>query len=140
MKTNFTKKYKLGEAYGENIYLSAPSWDCGWYWGFGYLGNNNCHYHLDGLMEDDNLYNGLRNHFGDSLRIKDEQDLWTFCELIKTFYTLKEVAEVFGRGGSHYTTNPIAELLIDKKKVDEINQIILPALFDEVAKILEKYA
>lgn len=33
------------------IYLSKPSWDCGWYWGFGYLGNHNEHYHLNAYQQ-----------------------------------------------------------------------------------------
>ena len=31
---------------GERVYLSKHSWDCGWYWGFGYVGNRDCHFHL----------------------------------------------------------------------------------------------
>ena len=139
MKTIFTKRIKLGQVDGENIYLSAPSWNCGWHWGFGYLGNNNCHYHLDGLMKNTNLYEGIKKHFdSNTFIIKDDQALWTFCELIKNFYVLKESAEVFGRGGSHYTKNPISELITDKKKADEINQIILPSLFNEIYKIINK--
>lgn len=23
---------------GQKVWLSEPKWDCGWYWGFGYLG------------------------------------------------------------------------------------------------------
>ena len=42
-------KIKLGVVNNETIYLTPPSWDCDWYWGFGYLGNKNCHYHIDGL-------------------------------------------------------------------------------------------
>jgi hypothetical protein len=30
--------YLLGKTTdGELIWLEAPSWDCGWYWGFGYV-------------------------------------------------------------------------------------------------------
>ena len=136
-KTTFVEKYLIGKIDGENIYLSAPSWDCDWYWGFGYLGNRDCHYHLDGLNKDKNLFDALREHFGDSLTINEDK-LWTFCELIATFYTLKESAEVFGRGGSHYTKNPIQDLLIDEEKTKEINDIILPALFTELDKLLTK--
>jgi len=43
MKTlrEYPKKTFLGISEGEKIYLTAPSWDCGWYWRFGYLGNVN---------------------------------------------------------------------------------------------------
>ena len=133
------KKVLIGKVDNENIYLSAPSWDCGWYWGFGYLGNKNCHYHVSGLNahENINLYDAFKKHFGDSLTIND-RELWTICELFKTFYALKETAEVLGRGGSHYTTNPIASLIINKKEVKRINEIIMPELFSEIYKILLK--
>ena len=34
----FGKHYLLGvNKDGKHVYLEEPSWDCGWYWGFGYL-------------------------------------------------------------------------------------------------------
>lgn len=149
-KTKFTDKILLGKHNDENIYLSAPSWDCGWYWGFGYLGNRNCHYHVDGLKKIEkynfdkkvwqyefvNLYDGFKKHFGDSFIVKSDKDIWTLAELFATFYTLKEAAELLGRGGSHYTTNPISELIINKDEVTRINEVILPALFDQIHDIL----
>jgi hypothetical protein len=76
----FPPKVYLGTNDGESIYLSAPRWDCGWYWGFGYLGNSRCHYHVDGLTKREwydfekdcwrtehmNLYDGFKKHFGNS--------------------------------------------------------------------------
>ena len=47
-------KILIGKNNNENIYLSPPKWDCGWYWGFGYLGNKDCHYHVDGLINKEN--------------------------------------------------------------------------------------
>ena len=60
----FNKKiYLLGaDAEGTKYWLEAPSWDCGWYYGFGYVetytNNNypnrsrdiNSHQHFDGLF------------------------------------------------------------------------------------------
>lgn len=139
MKTlsNYPAKIFIGKNDNENIYLSAPSWDCGWYWGFGYLGNKNCHYHVDGLIakENINLFDAFKKHFGRTLIVRDSQ-LWTLCELFKTFYTLKETAEVLGRGGSHFTTNPCKDIIINKDETDRINNIVLPAIFEEIYKIL----
>jgi len=135
--TKFNQKFLLGRLDNENIYLSAPSWDCGWYWGFGYLGNKNCHYHIDGLMKDKNLYDGLIDHFGNSLKVR-KSDLWTFCELFKTFYSLKETAEVLGRGGSHYTSNPCKDIIINTDEVERINNVVLPAIFDAIFDVLER--
>ncbi|MES2287747.1 MAG: hypothetical protein V4547_18800 [Bacteroidota bacterium] len=139
MKTlsNYPAKIFIGKHDEENIYLSAPSWDCSWYWGFGYLGNKNSHYHVDGLnsKENINLFDAFKKHFGSSLVVRDSQ-LWTLCELFQTFYVLKETAEVLGRGGSHFTTNPCSELIINKEEVARINNIVLPAIFEEIYKIL----
>ena len=135
MKTIFTKNIDLGkDKEGENVRLSAPSWDCGWYWGFGYIGNRDSHYHFNGLWES-NLYDNIKNHFND-FPLKNK-DLWTFCELMNTFYTLKETAEVLWRGGSNMSTNPLKDLIINKEEVKRINEEILPRVFDEIYKLFK---
>ncbi len=154
MKTiNFEKKILLGQVDGENIYLSAPSWDCGWYWGFGYLGNKNCHYHVDGLKEVStynhekkvfeyefvNLHDGFIRHFGKSFIVRPSQ-IWEFAELFETFYSLKDTCEVLGRGGSHLTTNPCADIIKNLDEVKRINEIVLPSIFEAIYKILEANA
>lgn len=135
-QTNYPK-ILLGRHDNENIYLSPPSWDCGWYWGFGYLGNRNCHYHIDGLSkkEDCYMYDAFKKHFGKSLIVRDSQ-LWVICELFRTFYSLKETAEVLGRGGSHFTSNPCADIITNKDEVKRINEVVLPAIFEAIYKIL----
>lgn len=144
-QTKWTGKFLMGKVDGESIYLSAPKWDCGWYWGFGYLGNKNCHYHLDGLSKthNANLYDALYKEFGDTLTIGSRDDVWnqnsklyTFCELVLTAYTLKETAEVLGRGGSHMTTNPLAALIKNEAEVTRINTVVLPAIFDAINDLL----
>lgn len=139
MKTlsNYKEKTFLGKVNGENIYLYAPNWDCGWYWGFGYLGNNNCHYPVDGLMKDTDLHTGFKNHFGDSFVIK-ESDIWVFAELFNSFYMLKNIAELYAHGGSGLTNNPVKEAIINNLEVERINNILLPTIFEEIYKIIEK--
>jgi hypothetical protein len=148
--SNYSKML-LGYNDNEPIYLRPPSWDCYWYWGFGYLGNKNRHYHVDGLTKIEtynaeakatitksvNLYDGFVAHFGNTLRVR-KSDLWTLVELFQTFYTLKKTAEVLGLGGSHYTTNPAKDLIINKDEVERINNIVLPQIFEEIYKILHK--
>jgi hypothetical protein len=49
------KRWYLGRTKGnhsEAIYLEDFSWDCGWYWGGGYIGNRNMHCHFDGCFLD----------------------------------------------------------------------------------------
>lgn len=136
--TKFQNRIKLGQVDSESIYLYAPSWDCGWYWGFGYLGNSNCHYHVSGLEKDVNLFDGLVKHFGDSFIVKNEKDIWTLAELFKTFYVLKETAEVLGRGGSHMSTNPLANVIKNPDEVKRINEVLMPQIFDCIYELLTK--
>jgi hypothetical protein len=56
--------------------------------------------------------------------------------LVLTAYTLKNTAEVLGRGGSHMTNNPCKDLIINKDEVTRINNIVLPQIFYELYKLL----
>ena len=121
---------------GEKIYLSAPSFDCGWYWGIGYLGNDDCHYHLDNYADgrNINMHDALKNDY--QLNPKIEKSLWEFCEIYLTIYSLKNTAEVLGRGGSHMTSNPCKNIIINKDEVSRINNEVLPSLFIALEEIL----
>ena len=137
--SEYSPKKFIGKVDGKSIYLSAPSWDCDWYWGFGYLGNNNIHYHIDGIDKDVNLHDAIVNHFDEgTFIVKDNHDIYTLAELFKTFYTLKETAEVLGRGGSHITDNPLKHVIVNKDEVTRINQVVLPAIFEAIYDILDK--
>ena len=130
------KTIKLGFNNSEPIYLYPPKWEER-YWSFGNLGNINCHYHLIKLEENCNLYDGIKKHFGDSFIIKNDKDLWTICELFVTAYSLKDIAEVYNRGGAHYSKNPCAELIKNESEVKRINEVLLPAIFEEIYKLFE---
>lgn len=155
VKSNWNNSIYFGEVKetGEKVYLSAPSWDCNWYWGFGYLGNKNCHYHLssyqskfhtltlnDGSLKtitecrNINMYDALLTDYDLPFKIKDS--LWKFCELATTVYFLKETAEILGRGGSHYTVNECKDVIINPEEVIRINEVVLPSLFNAIHKLL----
>lgn len=136
-KRNYPKSTYLGTNNGERIYLTAPSWDCGWYWGFGYLGNKNCHYHVDSMEKETPFHEAFEKHFGNSFIIKPS-DRWTFTELFKTFYLLKQSAEMYCTGGAHISNNPCKDIIINKSEESRINKEVLPAVFDEIYKILER--
>ena len=46
----YTKPAQYGSR--EPVYLEGFKWDCGWYWGGGYIGNKNFHAHFDGAFLD----------------------------------------------------------------------------------------
>ena len=127
-----------------SIYITKPSFDCQWYWSFGYLGNSKEHYHLSSYQEKEhffkladnttkliterrniNMYDALLNDY--ELSEKIAANLWGFCEQVSTIYSLKEVSEIAHRGGSHYTTHPLKTVL---KGFDsaQINSVLLPQL------------
>lgn len=110
----------------EKIYLEKPTWDCGWYWSFGYLGNKHCHYHLSNYAKGRNIhmYDALINDYDLNDAIKS--DLWEFCELAKSIYIMKESAELLGRGGAHYTNNPMKDIIQDKEYTTKLNDDVLP--------------
>lgn len=140
IKNKFGKHWLLGiDSNGNKHYLQAPSWDCGWYWGFGYIHTFSArdierHYHFDSFGKTENMHDGFKKAFVDS--VLTDSELWKLCELMKTFYILKSTAEVLGRGGAHYTTNPCCELIKNSEEVERINKKVLPAIFKEIEKLL----
>ena len=133
---------------GKLRWLEAPSWDCGWYWGFGYVesytNNENpsrakdiCeHTHFSSLfLNGEKMAYDAFNEFFKETPLK-EDEVWKLLELFQTAYTLRRSAEVFNLGGSHFTTNPCKDILKNKEMEDKINKELLPAVFKEIEKIL----
>ena len=56
---------------------------------------------------------------------------------MQSFYTLKDAAAVFGRGGSHLTAKGNREAIKSETMLTEINDVMLPSLFQEIYKILD---
>lgn len=44
----YLKRDRAGES--RPVYVRDFSWDCGWYWGGGYIGNSQFHAHFDGAF------------------------------------------------------------------------------------------
>jgi hypothetical protein len=124
-----------------SIYITKPKFDCNWYWSFGYLGN--CHYHLysyqtkqicltdkDGKFHmftekrNINMYDALQADYDLAPAIAN--NLWQFCELALTIYTLKEMAELCHIGGAHMTINPGKAYLQDKDIYNKLVTEFIP--------------
>lgn len=150
-KTAFGKKiYLLGTRSedGKKLWLEEPSWDCNWYWGFGYCetytNNNNpekakdisSHQHFDGLFlkQNGNSFDVFKKYFTETPLTNDE--IWLLLDYMATFYTLKETAEIMFRGCSHYTQNAFLDCVKNEERYTEINQKILPVLFDKITSLL----
>lgn len=123
-------------SYGSLVYY-LPTWDCDWYWGFGYIGNRHNHLHLKNLPDTHgNLKDRVDSFFDDDFVLKEDHKKWQFAELVKTAYSLKECAEVLGRGGSHYTSNPLSEVIKNPEEVKRINEEVLPKIFFRIQTLL----
>lgn len=143
-KTRITNKnsFVYGEVYllgklkdGKNVYLSTPSWDCGWYWGFGYVQSRDFHRHYDSILENNKIHRiGEWSELEECVLNEDEQ--WKLSELMATAYKLKEAARIFGGNGAGFSTP--TDKAIRKDIAEEINKVILPAIFAEIDDLMTK--
>lgn len=139
MKPELLNDYPMKVLLGSNpiegkIYLIKPKWECDWYWCFGWIGNNNLLINLDKLGNS-NIYDNIKEFITD-VKLSDT-NLWKFCELAESIYTLKKSAELFHRGGSHIVYNAkYKEIMQNKEWCEHINYVIIPALIDELYKVL----
>lgn len=149
----FGEHYLLGaDEYGIRYYMKKESWDCGWYWGFGYVrtftNNKNpqlskdiaSHQHFDGMFFNQNKcgYDAFKEFFVETPLTDDE--IWELVDLMRTAYTLQESAELFGRGYSHYTSKAKLDVVVNEDYVENINHTMIPAVMDRVRDILTKEA
>ena len=119
------------------LYLSKHSWDCEWYWGFGYIGNNSCHMHIDSLINSEYDVNLL---FDKGTPITQDQ-LWLIRDLFKQAYALKAAAEVYQYGG-HQTTRPgMTDCIKNLEMAARINkdlEIVLNKVWDFLLNEVKK--
>ena len=158
------KVYLLGiDKDGYGVWLQEPSWDCEWYWGFGYIERYtnkmhpelardiDSHTHWDsGIVGEHEYYDTesqtwkkteYNHHLNDNTTLKattlTDNESWKLAELMKTYYSLRESASVFGKGGSNVSSSEIEQDIVKRVKwATEINEVILPKLFKEIDKLL----
>jgi hypothetical protein len=172
MKTKIDKQ--KSNAFGKDIYLlgigndktkywlEAPKWDCGWYWGFGYVetytNNDNprisrdisSHSHISGLLGQQEKYDFEKKAFVNGKFVHNlidsdtferttftEKESWELTELFEQFYLLKEMAEFCHKDlpGCHITTSPVnhGDLKDWNKK---INETMIPLITAKIIEIL----
>jgi len=119
----------------ERIHLSKHSWDCGWYWGFGYLGNNNIHYHFESYL-DGNHWN-IENVFDKTLLT--QKNWWVIFDLFKQAYALKATAAVYQHGGYISASKNVTDVIQNYGYADLINHdlgILLNTIWDYITNEL----
>ena len=144
------KFYLLGkDKEGEKYWLQAPSWDCGWYWGFGYievLSNKKkpelskdikLHTHFDSLfLNDKSVY--AKDLF-DSFFVEttlEGNEVYQLIDYMMSFYNLKNTAAILSCGDSHQTEKAKIDVLKNEDLANYINKTLLPAIFERIDKLL----
>lgn len=101
---------------GQPLYLEKHSWDCGWYWGFGYIGNKNLHTHIDTTL----LTNFNFSDIWEKTPFTDSQ-WWVILDLFKQAYALKHAAKTYRHGGYLTTQEGLTTVIQDKEKEKMLN-------------------
>ena len=144
---NGRKNYFLGlNKNGDKMWLVAPSWDCGWYWGLGYIKTYQqnwspsnardilCHTHFDYVFPTSDSF---VDEFNDTPFTRNEK--WKIYEYMKELYTLRHYADMMHRNGMNITKGSKAlkeENEENYKEYNRINNILIPNVWEELEAIL----
>lgn len=146
-------KKEIKEKFGKNyfllgirkdkkkVWLEQAKFECGWYWGIGYVEVFNNHYtdieehtHFDSLFLSKDIYNSFIEYFEEMTISKNE--VWKLLELMKTLYELRSYADFLTRGGSHITSNMFSDKIKNDNELKRINNELIPTIQEEVYKML----
>lgn len=129
-------------AAGEVIWLEKHKWECDWYWGFGYLGNRNCHFHFESLLYPKvggSVLYSASQLFSDT-KITDKE-WWVVRDLFVQAYALKKAAEVYQYGGHQTSQAGVTDIIKSSEQAARINadlKIVLDKLWDVVCDAVNK--
>lgn len=143
--------YLLGiDEDGEKYYLQRGKFDCGWYWSGGYINTFNrrksdisLHTHYKTGEVNGNKFSditsqdsGFNKIFKQTTLTEDEK--WTFHELMRTFYIMRDAMDLSHRGGANISSkNPLKEQ-IQNTDVYEHYKKLIAQLHKELDKLLSK--
>ena len=136
------KNYLLGERKedGKKVWLEEASFDCGWYWGLGYIEIYNKRYsdidehtHFDSLFLNKNIYDSFVEYFSDCTLEKSE--IWKLLENMQTLYTLRKYSDMLHCRGSHITDNSNKDFIQNDAEYKRINDVVIPKILQDTYKL-----
>ena len=65
-----------------------------------------------------------------------DEEIWKIIELMKSFYISQEYSDMLYRGGAHYTSNPVTDIIKNEAEYKRINEKVIPEIMKELYKIL----
>jgi len=131
----------------KKVWLEEPSWDCKWYWGFGYIErytnnqhpekarNITSHSHWNYEIVKHGIHHINENINAFQSTTLTDSESWELADLMQSFYTLQKTAAIFHQGNSHLSSCKEINL-IDKELENNINKNILPKIFKRIDDIL----
>lgn len=130
----------LGRIAGSGgTYLTKHTWDCGWYWGFGYLGNKNCHFHINSLINHPKEYcanwHNVSHQFAETWIT--QRQWWIIRDLFIQAYALQKAAETYRYGG-HQTQDAAPYRITDADMAKTLNEH-LGKLLDNIWQLLHAF-
>ncbi len=126
------------EGYG-SVFIEKHKWDCSWYWAFGYLGNNQCHFHIESLITRPETYNPnwteVTEQFTSTWLTQDQW--WILRDLFIQAYALKKAAACYRHGG--YQTESARPHNIISKDLENTLNADLEKLLDNIWELLTEW-
>lgn len=134
-------KRPFGSSY-EVYYLTGFAWDCNWYWGGGYIDNNNRHTHFNSIFFDRcNDSHFFSEEYKDCELLIPEKEMYILLDLYRAFYTLRELAEIYKHDKYTICTENFLKRIGIKIKDDEssfkINSEIEAKVIPAIVKLVE---
>lgn len=137
MQKIYLGKITTGEFQNEPIWLTKHSWDCGWYWSFGYIGNRNLHTHFNYQFMKDWEFDITKVLTDTKL---NQQDWDNIMDLFKQAYALKNAAKIYQYGG-HISTNEVTKVVRSEEIARQLNndlEKILDRLWEYLLNVTSK--
>lgn len=136
------KFYLLGlDSNGDRTYLEEASFDCGWYWGVGYVETFNdsmsdfkSHQHFNSLFLNSYIPESFKDYFVDSPLSDDE--IYTLLELMDSLYTVRQYSDLIYNGSSNISSNSCSKIIKNEEEYERINEVVIPALLSDIYNLL----
>ena len=136
-RINNGDKILLFKKDNNRYYLRKPTFDCGWYWGLGYLATGRgSHLHFDSYFKDKPFYDAWID-FEDTPFTKDEA--YIIADYMRQLYTLREMADMLHCGNTNVTGNAKAlEQFAEQNEAEykRICNVLIPTVWNALVDVL----
>lgn len=118
-------------------YLRKPTFDCGWYWGLGYLATGrDSHGHFDSYFSD-KLFCDAWVDFDDTPFTREEA--YTITDYMRQLYTLRKMSDMLHVGNTHITSDAkVLEQFTEQNTAEykRICNVLIPTVWNALVDVL----